>query len=208
MKLIHVQYAILGALVLACATTTIKEVPVTHVELPEIEVSEPAKTPGPIFTVAPRRVPHFLVLKGAMPEDYRKAIALIEAHANTDKFAAYVIAKKTVLSHTDKTLPEAMKMFREQMDKQDIVEVTFYKNIFSSSIGGWDGTKILQNLKFVKDPEGRAGHLLHEVSHKYGWKHQGNYHDRYNNVNSFPYVIGYAFEDYLRSLKASKLAGE
>jgi hypothetical protein len=54
-------------------------------------------------------------------------------------------------------------------------------------------------------PNERAGHWLHETSHKYGWSHLGNYVTKFDNENSFPYAIGYDFEDFLET-KSKTLA--
>jgi hypothetical protein len=141
---------------------------------------------------------------------YREAISLIEKWANTDEFINYVAKKRTYFSHTDKTISEVLSIWRSQLDKGETIEITYYTTWWKGrAIGGWNGDKIYENIKWAEELTAieRAGHLLHETSHKYGWVHQGNYTNQFDNVNSFPYAIGYEFEDFLH-MKQTQVAGK
>jgi hypothetical protein len=136
--------------------------------------------------------------KDKLNDSYVQAIALIKKYANSDEFIRYLQSKRTKFSHTEIEASMAIKMWREQLAKCDTINIEFYKPLYpSKTIGGWSGNKIIQNLKYDMIAEQRAGHLLHETSHKYGWIHKGNYSDKYDNKNSFPYSVGYDFEDFL-----------
>lgn len=139
---------------------------------------------------------------------YHEALAHIKNHANTDEFYAYMLKKRTYFKHSPHSVAETIKLWREQLNKGDIIEVHFYTPWWKSRVvGGWDGSKINDNTKFVLNAIERAGHLLHETSHKYGHIHQGNYMNRYDNINSFPYAVGIDFEEYLHAKEAKTIAG-
>jgi hypothetical protein len=198
----------LAAVLHGCATQPTKR-PVEV--LAPIEVVTPADEDQPVITVQRTwRTPQYYsqVKLGA---EYQAAIKLIQENANTDEFIAFVKSyHKKPLSHTDKTLEQALEIWRNQLDKGDLIRLKFVWNPLTKAYGGWTtpGMYIEQNTKFKMSPAGRAGHLLHETAHKYGWRHLGNYPNQNNNTSSFPYVIGYAFEDYLLEKAKLKIAGQ
>lgn len=186
----------------------IKPTPIADVE----KILIPPKISGPIPLVMINKTPRysFVMAKG---QDYdlkvfKSAIQLIEAHANTDGFYKYMASKRTYFAHTKLKPIEAIKIFREQLNSSKTIEVKFYRPRYkSSAIGGWNGTSIYENMDFKMEAVRRAGHLLHETSHVYGWEHQGNYANRNDNRNSFPYAVGYDFEEYIMQITKKELAG-
>jgi hypothetical protein len=146
------------------------------------------------------KTPEFKCYQGCtFPAAYDKAFTYIKSFANTDEFESYFLKKRTKLSHVEgKTPQQVMKIFREQLSQGDVVEISFYWNPFSTGIGAWDVTRIKENRKYNYAPVPLAAHLLHEVSHKYKWQHQGNYKTQFDNLNSFPYAVGDEFLAFLR----------
>jgi hypothetical protein len=190
-------------LLVGCATQAPRPLPVES-KVPRITV---IPTP-PVVVDAPRlrSTPNYSLPSDA-PEDFKQALELIKAYANSDEFYDYVLTKRKYFSHVDgKSVKQCVQEFRDQLDKGDRLEVVLYHQYFSKALGGlWADGKIHENTKFKMTPNERAGHWLHETSHKYGWSHLGNYVTKFDNENSFPYAIGYDFEDFLET-KSKTLA--
>lgn len=163
----------------------------------DAEIEKPIPAPE-IILKAPGNVPTFTCLNCNFPERYFKAFSFIHRFANTDEFETYFLSHRKELSHVDGHSPEiVMKTFRKQLALSEKIEVSFYWQPLSSGIGAWDIDRIKENTKFNLSPISLAAHLLHETSHKYGWKHLGNFKTENNNQNSFPYAVGDEFEKYL-----------
>lgn len=201
------KWILILLLLSGCATRVTKNVDVAPVET-KIEVATPVM---PLSSKV-WRTPNF-TSAWTFNATFVEAIQLMQKWANTDEFVAYVASKRTYFSHTDKSVTEALKLYREQLDRGDTIEITFFSPKwynylkYKDTIGGWDGDSINENLSFSGyGPNRRAAHLLHEVTHKYDWKHQGNHSDKYDNENSFPYAIGYDFEEFLDT-KTQQVAG-
>ena len=176
-------------------TVEVKPLPVPTVIVPEVK---PREWRTPIYSVA----------ISAQLETYKKAIEHIKNHANTDAFYAYMKSKRKYFAHAKCKVDDCIKQFREQLDQADIINVVYYTPFWKSAvIGGWDGSKINDNTKFLLTDTERAGHILHETAHKYGWIHIGNYTYKNDNINSFPYAVGDDFEAYLKEMEAKKVAG-
>lgn len=190
------KFILLLLLMVGCASPRLVPTPTTPVSVPQEKVIVPVKE---------YRTPRYYSKQEFNPV-YKEALSLIAQWANSDEFINYVAHKHTYIKHTDKTVLEALKLWRSQLDQSDQIEISFFHQYFTKSIGGWYDGKINQNTKFSLTVYERAGHILHETSHKYGWIHQGNYTNENDNVNSFPYIIGYDFEDFLLS-KKTQLAG-
>lgn len=60
------------------------------------------------------------------------------------------------------------------------------------------------NKNYIHDDIGKASILMHEVTHKYGWRHNGDERNVNDNINSFPYAVGIDFEEYLRNKETKK----
>lgn len=156
-----------------------------------------------------RATPKYVLGKGATAE-YLEAVDLVNAYANTDEFWDYVESQRTgeknYFAHTTLSVKEAIAQFRSELAKGETIQVEFFTPWYKSAqIGAWDGTRILENTQKHYTSIKRAGHLLHETSHKYGFVHSGNYPDKNDNQNSFPYVVGYALEEFV-SLRVTQLA--
>jgi hypothetical protein len=163
-----------------------------------------------VMVEAKNRVSPTYAFKGRMPSDlYIQAVNFILQYANSDEFIEY-LSRRDHFSHVgNKTAQEVIAEWRDQLDRQDVMYISYYTPWFSDRIGGWDGETIRQNTKYLEKltVAERAGHLLHETAHKYGWVHEGNYTNENDNVNSFPYAVGYDFEDFILK-KTGNLAGK
>lgn len=164
-------------------------------------VSDPTPLPLPPSTVETSLkgglTPKFKCLDCTFNSTYEKAINLLQ-YANTDEFESYFLKKRIKLSHVDGKSPTlVIKTFRAQLSLQDEISVSFYWQPFSAGIGAWDVDRIKQNTKFTFAPIPLAGHLLHEVSHKYGWIHIGNKKFQFDNLDSAPYAFGNEFVSFL-----------
>lgn len=194
----------------ACATHSIKETKPTPKTAEAILKPRPVTVLEPI-EVKPKtwKLPHYNVMAvGRDLSTYHAAINHIKTHGNSDEFYAFMAKKRKYFAHSLCKVEECIKQFREQLDRGDQIDIVFYTPFWkSNSIGGWDGSKIHQNTKFVLNDIERAGHLLHETSHKYGWTHVGNYATRNDNENSFSYAVGYDFEEFL-TMKFKQVAAQ
>lgn len=188
--------------------STTAALPNASVTKPSISV--PTVTSSTSLSPSKCRTPKFNRLDGKNFSDhFLRAIKLIEENANSDEFVSYVLKKRTYFAHTTKKVPEAVKEYREQLERCDTINVTYYRPWYkSNALGGWDGKEINENLQYIMGDIERAGHLLHETTHKYGWDHKGQRYNLYDNVNSFPYAMGYDFEDYLKEKLKPRLAQE
>lgn len=200
-----VFFLLLSLLLASCATQTPLPTPINR----DVDVTIVDSKPEMVVVPSPAKVyktPRYKFSDTITP-DYFQAVEYIEKWANSDEFIHYVLSKRTYYSNTTYSVKEAIKLWREQLNQNDIIPIAFYTPLIKGkAIGGWDGYKINQNTKYVLSAMHRAGHLIHETSHKYGWKHNGNKVKANNNVNSFPYAIGYDFEDFL-IMKYKHLAG-
>lgn len=189
------KFVLLLLLLVGCATQAPRQLP-PETQVPRVEIPVPPVVEAPRL----RNTPAY-TLPAQASEDFKQAVELIKAYANSDEFYEYVLSKRTYFSHVGtKTAKQCVQEFRDQLDQGDTVEIVLYRNIFSKAIGGlWADGKIHENTKYRMTPNERAGHLLHETSHKYGWVHQGNYVTDFDNENSFPYAMGYDFEDFLET---------
>lgn len=146
----------------------------------------------------------FILAKGqTVDPSFKAAVELIKLHGNSDMFYRYMVSKRTYFAHTNKMkVTDAIKKFRTQLDQGETVQIKFYTPFLKGkAIGGWNGLVISENTKFILSVARRAGHIMHETSHKYLWTHDGNSSVANDNGNSFPYALGYDFEDYILSLK-------
>jgi len=194
-----IYYALLLLLALSCESRGISKDPEIVVVTPA-----PVEIPG-----AACKTPNYQS-KSSFGPQYTQALEFVRDYGNSDDFYAFLSKKYPKFTHTDKTAFEAIRLFRTQLAKCEAITIEFYSPILKGTyVGNWDGVKISQNAKFILTPSRRAGHLLHETSHKYGWIHKGNKVAQYDNVNSFPYALGYAFEEFLESkLINTKLADQ
>lgn len=130
---------------------------------------------------------------------YPESIALIKKWAVHPEFTTFVIKKRTYFSHTEGTVIENMAKYTMMMGAGFTIPIKIYWNPASAALGGWHPEKqaILENSAKKLSVTRRAAHLLHETTHVLGWKHSGNYPEKFDNVNSFPYTIGYLFEEFL-----------
>lgn len=186
--MISIMFAILMAVMItACSTPKKSWVDPT----PTIDTETECKTPT------------FYRIDGKdFIDEYPETFELLKL-ANTNEFEKFVLSKNRVkFSHTNVPVGEAIKLFRSQLTECRSIAVYFYseKNTF---YGGWSASKnrMSQNAYYKMDSIKRAGHLLHEVSHVYNWKHQGNNVNKNNNKNSFPYAIGNDFREFLTKRK-------
>lgn len=138
---------------------------------------------------------------------------LIQKHASSEEFRKFMVKRQNGKEFTfvDVAPAAALTLFSDQLKQGDTVDIVCaqtnpqmlgYRALPEGFIGGWEGGKIHENCdaNIKMTVEERAGHLLHEVSHMYGWRHMGN--DLCcGNVYSFPYQIGYGFTEYLRKLR-------
>ena len=149
--------------------------------------------------------PRFLHPKGDYSENYLEPARLIAEHANSDEFYEYFKrhgAQK--VSHTDLTLEQAITKFRAQLAQADFIQIEVAPMKQGNYIGGWTGTLIRMNDHINQNDMQAAGTLLHEISHKYGWMHKGNDWTKFDNVHSFPYLVGMNFQAYLELLERNK----
>lgn len=143
------------------------------------------------------KMPTFKCVGCVFPERYVKAFALLN-YANTDEFESYFLKKRIRLSHAGGQSPAmAIKTFRTLLSQGDEIWVSFYWHPWSTGIGAWDVDRLKENTKFTYAPKPLAAHLLHEITHKYGWRHQDNFKYKFDNENSFPYAAGDEFLAFL-----------
>jgi hypothetical protein len=146
------------------------------------------------------RMPGF-VLPADAPPEYRDAVDLVLKYGNSDEFYAYMLKKRTYFTHTELNVREAISEFREQLADGGDSRVVFHTpqkgTLLSDAYAVWDGSRIIENTKIKLSVTERAGVLMHETSHKYGWLHKGNDRDKFNNINSFPYAVGKDFQAFL-----------
>lgn len=180
----------------------------THVTKKSVEViAPPDVTPVPTGVFKTPR--YVLPTNYTAPKEYPQAIALIDKYGNSDEFFAYAKAKRTYYSHLTTDIEAAVKKFRDCLSTTDDVHIQFYNpTIPSKAIGAWNGYVMRQNTEHKLNVIERSGHLFHETSHKCGFRHNGNYADKFDNYNSFPYAMGYDFEDFLTGKLKPTLAGE
>jgi hypothetical protein len=143
---------------------------------------------------------------GKFPE----SIALIKKWAVSPEFTEFVIKKRKYFSHTEGTVIENVAKYTLLMGQGKIIPIAMYWMPTSAALGGWNNTKgkILENSAKKLSVTRRASHLLHETTHVLGWKHEGNYPEKFDNVNSFPYAIGYDFEEFLALKTGASIAAE
>lgn len=141
---------------------------------------------------------------------YLESIALIKKWAVHPEFTEFVIKKRTYFSHTEGTVIENMAKYTMMMGAGFTIPIKIYWNPVSAALGGWHPEKqaILENYSKKMSVTRRASHLLHETTHVLGWKHSGNYPEKFDNVNSFPYAIGYDFEEFLALKTGAAIAAE
>lgn len=142
------------------------------------------------------------ILPADATEEFREARFLLARFGNSDEFWNFVAAKRKSFAHTAYTKDQAIAQFRKDLARGDQIPIQYFTKWYKTrSIGAWNGIKILQNRNMRLTVIERAGHLLHETTHKYDFRHIGNYADRNNNQNSFPYAVGYDFEEFLATKK-------
>lgn len=164
-------------------------------------VSTPTPSPDtiqvPEIVLSTGKVPKFKCVGCTFTSAYEKAFTYLNL-ANTDQFESFFLARRSKLSHVDGKSPAlVIKTFRAQLSLAEEIPVSFYWNPLSKGIGAWDVDIIKQNTKFTFAPKPLAGHLLHEVAHKYGWIHIGNKKYENDSLNSFPYAVGDEFVAFL-----------
>lgn len=215
MKKLSSLLVLICLLSVSCASksgSTKPSVPETTENLPVVEVTPvspiidiPAPVPVPEVVETPKcKTPNYTSTSKLGPT-FQEALDLIKLHANSDEFITYFSKRYPKFSNTSFTAIEAIRKFRAQLAQCDIVKIGFYTPVLKGSyVGNWNGVQITENSKFILSAPRRAGHLLHETSHKYGFTHDGNSVAKNDNVNSFPYAIGYAIEDYILELEKAK----
>jgi hypothetical protein len=146
------------------------------------------------------RMPGF-VLPADAPPEYKDAVELVLKYGNSDEFYAYMLKKRTYFTHTELNVREAISEFREQLADGGDSRVEFHTphkgTTLFDSYAVWDGRRIIENTQIHMSVTRRAGILMHETSHKYGWSHKGNSPEKFNNLNSFPYAVGDDFKAFL-----------
>lgn len=140
--------------------------------------------------------------------NFTEATDLIKKWAVHPEFTDFVIKKRKYFSHTEGTVVENMTKYVMLMGQQRTIPIRMYYKPYSSALGGWNGVSIYENSAKKMSLNRRAGHLLHETTHALGWRHKGNYANKFDNVNSFPYALGYDFEEFLILKQTIKLAEE
>jgi len=172
---------------------------------PYVEYSPTVYGP-PVLTNTIGSTPKY-ICPPTVSKEFLKSLDLIRDYANSKEFSNYMKSKRTYFSHTNMKSNEAIDKFMSQLSSGDTIRISFYTPLFpSKALGGWDGYSIKENTKKYLSIIERAGHILHETTHKYGWAHQGNYVNQFDNVNSFPYAVGYDFIDFLTAKFPSQLA--
>jgi hypothetical protein len=145
------------------------------------------------------KMPAF-ALHPSAKDEYKGALQLIADYGNSDEFYKYVSKKRRYFSHTNLSVAGALSLFRQQLNKGGVISIEFGDTFWRKDIlGVWNGYEIKDNINFKMTETERAGHLMHETSHRYGWKHKGNLINTFDNINSFPYAIGNDFQDFLES---------
>lgn len=146
------------------------------------------------------RMPGF-VLPADAPPEYKDAVELVLKYGNSDEFYAYMLKKRRFFTHTDLNVREVITEFRQQLEEGGDSRVEFHTpqkgTLLNDAYAVWDGRRIIENTKIRLSITERAGVLMHESSHKYGWMHKGNDRDKFNNINSFPYAVGIDFQAFL-----------
>lgn len=196
MKNLMYSGIIIGAFVagfIGCSTPKVKS---------PVEILKPITVTTPAPQVEIWMTPNYT--GGYFPE----AIALIKKWAVHPEFTDYVIKKRKYFSHTDGTVVENMAKYVMLMGQKRTIPIKMYYKPYSAALGGWNGVSIYENSAKKMSVTRRAGHLLHETTHALGWRHKGNYANKFDNVNSFPYSLGYDFESFLAIKTGSKLALE
>jgi len=184
---------------------------VSDVPLPSVVNEETPRLEMPVATsiMGPKvwKTPGYSLPKDAS-FTFKQAVGHIEKHGNSDKFFEFVESKKFQrFTHEPLPVSEALEKFRNCLDRGDTIPVVWKYTIYPSVIGSYSAGKIRENPRKALTAIERAGHLYHETSHKCGFKHVGNDWNKNDNLNSFPYVIGHVFEEYLELQEKMILAG-
>ena len=165
---------------------------IVHSRTPAIELTPYVKTP--VYALATDATPEF-----------NRAVNLIAKYGNSDEFYGYMKSKRKTFSHTPMTRDQAISHFRAQLDRADLIPVDMLDEKDKLFQGGWyvggfnhkdQSIKENKYFRFFR-PRDRAGHLLHETAHKYGFQHAGNDMHSNDNLNSFPYAAGIDFIEFL-----------
>jgi hypothetical protein len=142
----------------------------------------------------------------------REAALLFTQYANDDDFYTYVRANVRSLEGGNETDVEAaIEGTRKCFDRADSVPVVWGTYMpGSNAIGGWHLGKIKQNSRIGMSAVERAGHWVHELTHKCGYSHIHNNITLYPIIRkSWPYQLGYKFEDYVTMKQSQRMiAGE
>lgn len=146
----------------------------------------------------------------------REALKLVNQFANSDDFYQYLNRKMIRLSGGNETNIElSIKKFRNCLHNSSPISVYWkdYSKVDQNQvIGGWNGYRMNQNKFHRLNPIERAGHWIHEISHACGFTHEVhgqlvNDIEKYPIIrNSFPYQVGYAFEDFLSEKSSPSVA--
>jgi hypothetical protein len=149
-----------------------------------------------------RSTPIFIFPKEQAPE-FVEATRLINTYGNSDELFKFMREKRTYYSQTDMTAYAALDKFREDMERDTSIEIKVMpdKKEYEGFVGGWLKGAVWINLDWEQSVEQRAGTIYHEMTHKYGWRHNGNDHKTEGNLESFPYAVAEDFQIFLKAKK-------
>lgn len=225
---------LLLAVLTGCTTSTqVSSIPKPQTinDAPSVSLPSPVAVPSTTLPVVVPSVSGAVEVSYKMPElvlPKSPSQAMIEAaqyykeHGNSDLFFSYAKARLKKLQGGNYTDAEkAIKDFRECLNKRKPIPVKWkdygvWPLFKSAAIGGWSGVNMYQNPRKTLNSVERSGHWYHETTHVCDFTHEVNGKIQ-NDISqypvireSFPYQMGYLFEDYLVEVRRSevKLADE
>jgi hypothetical protein len=195
------KYLFLCLLVVGCA--------IRYVEMP----SEPTTIPAPKETPVENDTPDIggtvkkwktitLNLPDQSSQAMIKANEYFKQYSNSDEFFEMLesLWPDKLNGGNYSSLKQAIKDHRSCLDKGGNIDIYWYNyGRWSNALGGFDGEGIAQNSRIDMYDYERAAHWQHEVSHYCGFSHISNNIRTYPIIEeSYPYVVGYAFEKFLQ----------
>jgi hypothetical protein len=140
-----------------------------------------------------------IILMDDPSSEMPQAKKYFEDWVNSQEFADYFLSQVKELTGGNYSDPkEALEVFRRFLSEGTSIAIYWYNyGRWSNAIGGFDGEEgIAQNPRIYFNAIERAAHFCHECSHAAGLTHDGNRITPYIE-GSFPYQIGYKFEEFL-----------
>lgn len=204
------QHLIVLLTLASCANQTTSSAPSTSPSATS-PVSNPT-TASP--TDAPASATVWRAPKLKLPSNpgskFIEAARIFADHINSDQFYTYLrsYVKKPLAGGNETDLEAAIAKYRKCLNESAEITVEWgWYRWGSPAIGGWNGYAIKQNPRYGLTTVERAGHWVHEIAHKCGSNHgisiKGKIVEQ-NNLESYPimreswpYQVGYAFEDYV-----------